>query len=41
VIIAIVITIELGLIGIIIFINIITSTFIFNITMPSCYNILG
>jgi hypothetical protein len=30
-----VITIKLGLIGIIIFINIITSTFIFTITMPS------
>jgi hypothetical protein len=38
-IIAIVITIELGLIGITIFITIITSTFI--ITMPSRCNILG
>jgi hypothetical protein len=40
-IIAIVITIELGLIGMIIFINIITSTFIFTITTPSRCNILG
>jgi hypothetical protein len=40
-IIAIVITIELGLIGIIIFITIITSTFIFIITTPSRCNILG
>jgi hypothetical protein len=40
-IIAIVIAIELGFIGIIIFITIITSTFIFTITMPSRYNILG
>jgi hypothetical protein len=37
-IIAIIITIELGFIGIIIFI---TSTFIFTITMPSHCNILG
>jgi hypothetical protein len=40
-IVAIVITIELGLIGIIIFITIIISTFIFIITMPSRCNILG
>jgi hypothetical protein len=40
-IIAIVITIELGFIGIIIFITITTSTFIFTITMPSRCNILG
>jgi hypothetical protein len=40
-IIAIVITIELDFIGIIIFITIITSTFIFIITTPSCCNILG
>jgi hypothetical protein len=40
-IVAIVIAIELGLIGIIIFITIITSTFIFTITTPSRCNILG
>jgi hypothetical protein len=40
-IIAIVIAVELGFIGIIIFITIITSTFIFSITTPSSYNILG
>jgi hypothetical protein len=40
-IIAIVITIELGFIGIIISITIITSTFIFTITTPSRCNILG
>jgi hypothetical protein len=40
-IVAIVITIELGLIGIIIFNTIITSTFIFTITTPSRCNILG
>jgi hypothetical protein len=40
-IVVIIITIELGFIGIIIFITIITSTFIFTITMPSRYNILG
>jgi hypothetical protein len=40
-IVAVVITIELGFIGIIIFITIITSTFIFTITTPSRYNILG
>jgi hypothetical protein len=40
-IVAIVITIELGCIGIIIFITIITSTFIFTITTPSRCNILG
>jgi hypothetical protein len=41
VIIAIVITIELDFIGIIISITIITSTFIFTITVPSRCNILG
>jgi hypothetical protein len=40
-IIAIVISIELGFIGIIIFITIITSTFIISITTPSRCNILG
>jgi hypothetical protein len=40
-IVAIIIIIELGFIGIIIFITIITSTFIFTITTPSCCNILG
>jgi hypothetical protein len=40
-IIAIVITIELGFIGIIISITIITRTIIFTITTPSCFNILG
>jgi hypothetical protein len=40
-IIAIIITIELDFIGIIISITIITSTFIFTITAPSRYNILG
>jgi hypothetical protein len=40
-IITIVITIELGFIRIIIFITIITSTFIFTITTPSRCNILG
>jgi hypothetical protein len=40
-IIAIVIAIELGFIGIIIFITIITITFIITITTPSRYNILG
>jgi hypothetical protein len=40
-IVAIVITIELGVIGIIIFITIITSTFIFTITTPSRCNISG
>jgi hypothetical protein len=40
-IIAIVITIELDFIGIIISITIITSTFIFTITMPSRCNIVG
>jgi hypothetical protein len=36
-----IIAIELGLIGIIIFITIIINTFIFTITMPSHCNILG
>jgi hypothetical protein len=40
-IIAIVIAIKLGFIGIIIFITIITSTFILTITTPSRCNILG
>jgi hypothetical protein len=40
-IVAIVITIDLGFIGIIISFTIITSTFIFTITMPSRCNILG
>jgi hypothetical protein len=40
-IITIVIAIKLGFIGIIIFITVITSTFIITITMPSCCNILG
>jgi hypothetical protein len=40
-IVAIIITIELDFIGIIIFITIITSTFIFTITTPSRCNILG
>jgi hypothetical protein len=40
-IVAIVITIEMGFIGIIIFITITTSTFIFTITTPSRCNILG
>jgi hypothetical protein len=40
-IVAIVITIELGFIGIIISITIITSTFIFTITAPSRCNILS
>jgi hypothetical protein len=40
-IIAIIIVIELGFIGIIIIITIITSTFIIFITTPSRYNILG
>jgi hypothetical protein len=40
-IVAIVITIEHGLIGIIIFITIIISTFTFTITTPSRCNILG
>jgi hypothetical protein len=40
-IVAIVIAIELGFIGIIIFITIITITFIFTITTPSRCNILG
>jgi hypothetical protein len=40
-IITIIITIELGFIGIIIFITIITRTFIFTITTPSRCNILG
>jgi hypothetical protein len=40
-IVAIVITIELGFIGIIIFVTIITSTFITIITTPSRCNILG
>jgi hypothetical protein len=40
-IVAIIITIKLGFIGIIIFITIITSTFIFTITTPSRCNILG
>jgi hypothetical protein len=40
-IVAIIITIELDFIGIIISITIITSTFIFTITMPSRCNILG
>jgi hypothetical protein len=40
-IVAIIITIELGFIGINISFTIITSTFIFTITTPSCFNILG